>query len=251
MNPLFSIITVCRNAADNLAATVSSVDAQTCRLYEHIVVDGASTDGTLDLLDTRASEQRRVLSEPDKGIYDAMNKGLAMATGDYVVFLNAGDRFHDNDTLGLYADAIMDNDYPGIVYGQTDIVAGDGSRIGPRHLQAPETLTLESFAEGMVVCHQAFVVLRNIATGYDTRWRFSADYEWCIRCLQHSRRNVLVPAVTVDYLSEGVTTANRRRSLMERFRIMCHYYGISATVCRHIGFAVRLLRHRDGSPRNN
>ena len=165
--------------------------------------------------------------------------------------LNAGDRFHDNDTLGLYADAIMDNDYPGIVYGQTDIVAADGSRIGPRHLQAPETLTLESFAEGMVVCHQAFVVLRNIATGYDTRWRFSADYEWCIRCLQHSRRNVLVPAVTVDYLSEGVTTANRRRSLMERFRIMCHYYGISATVCRHIGFAVRLLRHRDGSPRNN
>ena len=164
------------------------------------------------------------------------------ASGDYVLFLNAGDAFHSPDTLRLYADAIMDNDYPGIVYGQTDIVAADRSRIGPRHLTAPATLTLASFAEGMLVCHQAFVVLRRIATGYDTRWRFSADYEWCIRCLQHSRRNVLVPEVTADYLAEGTTTANRRRSLMERFRIMCYYYGTAATIRRHIGFAVRALR---------
>lgn len=242
MNPLFSIITVCRNAADTIAATIASVDAQTCRLYEHIVVDGASTDSTLDVLERYPSSLRRVISEPDKGIYDAMNKGLAQASGDYVLFLNAGDAFHSPDTLRLYADAIMDNDYPRIVYGQTDIVAADRSRIGPRHLTAPATLTLASFAEGMLVCHQAFVVLRRIATGYDTRWRFSADYEWCIRCLQHSRRNVLVPEVTADYLAEGTTTANRRRSLMERFRIMCYYYGTAATIRRHIGFAVRALR---------
>ncbi len=123
MNPLFSIITVCRNAADTIAATIASVDAQTCRLYEHIVVDGASTDSTLDVLERYPSSLRRVISEPDKGIYDAMNKGLAQASGDYVLFLNAGDAFHSPDTLRLYADAIMDNDYPGIVYGQTDIVA--------------------------------------------------------------------------------------------------------------------------------
>lgn len=251
MNPLFSIITVCRNAADTIAPTVVSVDAQTCRLYEHIVVDGASTDGTLEWLDRHTSALRRVLSEPDKGIYDAMNKGLAMAQGDYVLFLNAGDALHAPDTLQLYADAIMDNDYPGIVYGQTDIVDAGRRRIAPRHLQAPESLTLASFAEGMVVCHQAFVALRRITDSYDTRWRFSADFEWCIRCLQHSRRNVLVPRVTADYLAEGATTANRRRSLMERFRIMCYYYGTLPTVGRHIGFVWRALTHRGGSPRNS
>lgn len=251
MNPLFSIITVCRNAADTIAPTVESVDAQTCRLYEHIVVDGASTDGTLGWLDSRPSELRRVHSEPDKGIYDAMNKGLAMAKGDYVLFLNAGDALHAPDTLQLYADAIMDNDYPGIVYGQTDIVDAGRRRIGPRHLQAPETLTLASFAEGMVVCHQAFVALRRITSGYNTRWRFSADYEWCLCCLQHSRRNVSVPFVTADYLAEGATTANRRRSLVERFRIMCYYYGTLPTVWRHIGFVWRALTHRKGSPRNS
>lgn len=250
MNPLFSIITVCRNAADNLRATCRSVEGQTCRLYEHIIIDGASTDGTVDWLKANPSPLRHVVSEEDKGIYDAMNKGLALAGGDYVVFLNAGDRFHSPDTLQLYADAIMDNDYPGIVYGQTDIVDASGRRLGPRHLQAPARLTLRSFAEGMVVCHQAFVALRRITSGYDTRWRFSADYEWCIRCLQHSRANICLPAVTVDYLQEGTTTRHRRKSLVERFRIMCYYYGRRYAVCMHIRFVFRKLTHHKGTPRN-
>ncbi len=250
MNPLFSIITVCRNAADNVKTTVASVDAQTCRLYEHIIVDGASTDGTVEWLTDHPSPLRHIISEPDKGIYDAMNKGLALAAGDYVVFLNAGDAFHSPDTLQLYADAIMDNDYPGIVYGQTEVVDADGRRLGPRHLKAPEQLTLRSFADGMVVCHQAFVVLRRITSGYDTRWHYSADYEWCIRCLQHSRRNICLPAVTVDYLHEGATTRHRRKSLVERFRIMCYYYGRGFTIRRHIGFIFRFLTHGKGKPRN-
>ena len=242
MNPLFSIITVCRNAEACIAPTLSSVDGQTCRLYEHIVVDGASTDSTLAILEATPSELRTVVSEPDSGIYDAMNKGLARAKGDYVLFMNAGDRLHAPDTLQRYADAIMDHDYPGVVYGQTDIVDADGTRLGPRHLTAPAQLTLQSFADGMLVCHQAFVVLRRLAMPFDTQWRYSADYEWCVRCLQHSRRNVLVPDVTADYLAEGTTTAHRRRSLRERFRIMCYYYGTVPTVLRHVLFVFRALR---------
>ncbi len=242
MKPLFSIITVCRNAAHTILPTIESVDAQTCKLYEHLVVDGASTDGTLDILAAHRTPLRRVMSEKDKGIYDAMNKGLAHTTGEYIIFLNAGDSFHSPDTLQLYADAIMDNDYPGVVYGHTDIVDADRRRLGPRHLDAPEVLTLDSFADGMVVCHQAFVAYRNVATAFDTRWKFSADYEWCIRCLQHSRRNVHIPAVTVDYLAEGTTTAHRRRSLWERFRIMSYYYGTGTAIRRHIGFIRRAIK---------
>ena len=96
----------------------------------------------------------------------------------------------------------------------------------------------------MVVCHQAFFVLRRIAGYYDMKYRFSADYEWCIRVLQHSRHNCYIDAVLADYLMEGMTTRNRRKSLMERFRIMCYYYGTFSTVMRHIAFIPRFLRRR-------
>lgn len=243
--PLFSIITVTYNAAGTIVPTLESVAAQSCRLFEYIVVDGASTDGTLDLLNAVSIPGMKVYSSPDKGIYDAMNKGLGYANGEYVIFLNAGDTFHSSGTLQLIADAVMDNDFPGIVYGQTDIVSGpERTRMGERHLRAPEELTLQSFSDGMVVCHQAFVVLRRITSLYNLKYRLSADYDWCIRCLQHSRHNVYIPEVIIDYLNEGMTTANRRKSLRERFSIMCYYYGTVPTVMRHMRFLTRFLRRR-------
>lgn len=242
--PLFSVITVCYNAASTIEPTMRSVAGQTCGLYEHLVIDGVSSDGTLDVVRRTATEKTVVESSPDMGIYDAMNKGLDQAKGDYVIFLNAGDRFHSPDTLQLFADAIMANDYPGIVYGQTNLVDGDGNYLGPRHLTAPEILTLDSFRNGMLVCHQAFCVNRRITSPYDLRFRFSADYDWCIRCLQHSRRNVYVNDVVIDYLSEGMTTANRKASLRERFRIMSYYYGRIPTIVRHLKFAFRFAGWR-------
>lgn len=244
MKPLFSIITVSYNAASTLPATLASVREQTCRLYEYILIDGASADDTVKLASESGIEPMTIISEKDKGIYDAMNKGLGIATGDYVIFLNAGDSFHNAHTLQLIADAIMDNDYPGIVYGQTQIVDSSRKRIGDRHLTAPADLTLDSFKNGMVVCHQAFIVLRKLVDNYDTRYRFSADYEWCIRCLQRSQRNCYIDRILIDYLSEGVTTANHRASLLERFRIMSHYFGFFPTLFRHVGFFIRNLRRK-------
>lgn len=239
MNPLFSIITVTYNAASTLPATLRSVGEQTCKLFEYLVIDGASRDNTVELARNSGIEQISIISEPDNGLYDAMNKGLGIAKGDYVIFLNAGDTFHNAKTLQLIADAIMDNDYPGIVYGQTQIVDSARKRIGDRHLTAPSILTLDSFKDGMVVCHQAFVVLRKLVDNFDTRYRFSADYEWCIRCLQCSHRNCYIDRIIIDYLSEGVTTANHRASLWERFKIMSHYFGFFPTLFRHIGFFIR------------
>lgn len=250
MSPLFSIITVCYNAADDLQRTIASVDSQTCRLFEHIIIDGASTDHTADILGKSVSPLRKIVSEPDKGIYDAMNKGLGRASGDYLIFLNAGDRFHDVDTLKTYADFIEANDRPGIVYGQTSLVDAAGKYVGERHLTAPESLTYKSFSQGMLVCHQSMAVLRRIAPLYNTRYRFSADYDWCVQCLQHSRRNVYTGKVMCDYLSEGMTTANRRASLMERFRIMSHYYGFLPTLVRHMGFIRRFVRYNHKQQKN-
>lgn len=245
MRPLFSIITVTYNAQDTIQRTLLSVSEQTCQLYQHLIIDGASTDATLQLVrDFPGQDKIVLLSEPDNGTYDAMNKGIAAAKGDYLIFLNAGDKFHSPDTLQRIADAIFRNDYPGIVYGQTDIVDNQGKYLGPRHLRAPEVLTLKSFKDGMVVCHQAFVVLRQIAGFYNLRYKYSSDYEWCILSLQHSKRNVYIPDVLIDYLSEGLTTKNLKRSLQERFSIMCTYFGLFPTLWRHIGFALRYLRRR-------
>ncbi|MDE7443559.1 MAG: glycosyltransferase [Muribaculaceae bacterium] len=243
-HPLFSIITVTYNAESTLPVTLESVKRQTYRDFEYLIIDGASKDATLDQAKNSGIQELLVLSRPDHGIYDAMNRGLDMASGDYVIFLNSGDRFHADDVLEKYAEAIKANNKPGIVYGQTELMDNVGRSLGPRHLTAPEVLTLESFAEGMLVCHQAMAVLKRITSPYNLKYRFSADYEWVVRCLQHSRCNVYIPCTVVDYLYEGATTANRRRSLYERFRIMAFYYGLLPTIVRHLAFIPRFVGHK-------
>lgn len=236
---LFSVITVCYNADNAIAPTLLSVAEQDFADFEHIIMDGASTDSTVDLCRQHSLPQTRLFSEPDRGIYDAMNKAMACAKGDYLIFLNAGDAFPSPHTLAEYARAITAHNRPGIVYGQTTLVDKDRNQIGPRHLTAPEHLTWRSFANGMLVCHQAMAVKRSIADRYDTQYRLSADFDWVIRCLKRSPHNHYTGSVTALYLNEGATTANHRRSLMERFRIMCHYYGTLPTIIRHIKFLFR------------
>ncbi len=246
MNPLFTIITATYNAEETLRPTLEGISSQTCRLFEWIVVDGDSSDRTIDIARSATLPSVRIISEKDRGLYDAMNKGIKAAKGDYLIFLNAGDSFHSPDTLQIIADAILKegNDYPGIVYGQTQLVDADRHRLGDRHLTAPEELTFKSFSQGMLVCHQAFVVLRKLAVPFDLSYRFSADYDWCIKILRRSRRNVYIPSTTIDYLYEGLSTKNRRKSLGERFRIMCKYYGTVPTIIRHLSFIPRFLRHK-------
>ncbi len=244
MAPLFSIITVTYNAASTLPATFASVKEQSCKQYEYIVMDGLSKDNTVEMAKAADIPNARIFSSSDKGLYDAMNKAIDEATGDYLIFLNAGDAFHAPDTLQTIADAIVANGRPDIVYGQTQLVNANRQRIGDRHLIAPEELTFKSFAQGMLVCHQAFIASRKIAQHYDLQYRFSADYEWCLRCLKQSSKNVYIPHTIIDYLSEGLTTANRKASLKERFNIMCHYYGTIPTIVRHLKFIPRFLKQR-------
>lgn len=247
MRPLFSIITVTYNAQDLILRTIQSVSSQTCKLYEHIIVDGLSSDDTLSVVVNANLPLLRIISKKDSGIYDAMNTGISESQGDYLIFLNAGDKFHSPHTLQLMADAIMDNHYPGIVYGQTDIVDDKGNKLGERHLRAPEVLTLESLKDGMVVCHQSMAVLRNIVSLYNLNYKYSSDYEWLLLCLQHSRHNVYIPEVICDYLSEGTTTAHHRESLIERFRIMATYFGLASTIKHHFKFLIRYLRRRSSA----
>lgn len=232
MGPLISIITVTYNAASTIRPTLASVEAQTFRDFEYLIVDGASKDETVRLASSFPLAQ--VVSEPDRGLYDAMNKGLKRARGRYVLFLNAGDSFHSPDTLRLYADAIANAPItPGVIYGQTRIVDSGRSYLGERHLRAPENLDARSFLNGMVVCHQAMLVRRDLAPDFDLRYRFSADYDWGCKILKKSPLNVYIPEYVADYLSEGLTTANHRASLLERFRSMSANFGLFPALLSH------------------
>ncbi len=241
--PLISVITITFNASATLPITMESVAEQTFKDFEHIVVDGASTDDTIILARRMGSEGLRILSEPDQGLYYAMNKGLKMARGRYLIFLNSGDRFHAADTLKEYADAIKERN-PDIVYGETEIVDIEGKRIGPRHLSVPEILTVDSFSQGMLICHQAFMVRKDIAPLYDTDYRYSSDYDWCIRCIKASRAGdrVNLHRVTIDYLTDGLTDKNKKASLIERFKIMAAHYGSMKAVASHLSFIPRALK---------
>ena len=241
VHPKFSIITVTYNAGAVLEDTIQSVITQTYRNVEYIIVDGGSKDHTLDIINRYREHIHTLVSEPDKGLYDAMNKGIRLATGDYLCFLNAGDELHEDDTLQLMVHSITGTELPDVLYGETAIVDEEGHFLRMRRLSAPEDLNWKSFKDGMLVCHQAFFPRRELAEPYDLRYRFSADFDWCIRIMKKSHTLHNTHLTLIDYLNEGMTTRNHRASLHERFRIMCRHYGYLSTLVRHAWFALRLL----------
>ncbi|MBP1593854.1 MAG: PGL/p-HBAD biosynthesis glycosyltransferase [Bacteroidetes bacterium] len=241
LNPRFSIITVTYNAEKVIEETIQSVITQTYKNYEYIIIDGASKDNTLSVIDKYKDMISSVVSEPDKGLYDAMNKGITAATGDYLCFLNAGDSFHEDDTLQLMVHSINEDAMPDVLYGETAIVNKEGHFLHMRRLQTPEKLNWKSFKQGMLVCHQAFFAKRSLVEPFDLSYRFSADFDWCIRVMKKASTLHNTHITVIDYLDEGLTTQNHKASLKERFRIMAKHYGWISTVAHHIWFVIRLI----------
>ena len=256
----FSIVTITYNAESVLGKTADSILAQTYPHLEHIIIDGASTDSTLLLAQdymqrsyaASNGHEIRIVSEPDNGLYDAMNKGLRQASGDYVLFLNAGDFFYNSEVLAnivgnMGLDVVPKEKLPAVLYGNTDIVDNDGNFLRHRRLQPPTSLSWRSFRHGMLVCHQAFYARLDIAKNiqYDCRYRYSADVDWCIRVMKEAEmRNlplVNLNMVVVNYTEEGQSTIHHRESLNERYQVMCNHYGRISTVLMHLWFAVRQI----------
>ena len=245
-----SIITITYNAARTLQRTLDSVACQTYADIEHLIIDGASKDDTLTIAkryQQRSHHEVVIQSEPDHGLYDAMNKGLQKATGDYLVFLNAGDTLYAPDTIEVVAKAITHHPSPALIYGDTAITDADGNFLHLRTHRPPETLTWKSFKHGMLVCHQAFYVRTDIAKRfpYDLQYRHSADVDWCIRVMKEAERQGLalvnMHAILANFEEGGDTTQHHRDSLKERFKIMMHHYGLVQTVVMHAWFVVRQL----------
>ena len=253
---IITYVTITYNAASVLQQTLDSVLQQDYPDIVHLIIDGASTDGTLEIVNNyiersnAANNDHRiqVTSEPDKGIYDAMNKGLRSLDGDYVCFLNAGDFLPAPDTVSkIVSKAEANSPLPAVLYGDTDIVDENGHFLHHRRLSPPEKLTWKSFRQGMLVCHQAFYARTDfaIATPYDQQYRYSADVDWCIRVMKAAAKENVpllnLHMVVVNYTEEGQTTLHHRESLMERYRVMNRHYGYLQTFFMHCWFIIRSI----------
>lgn len=238
--PVVSIITVVYNDAAGLKRTMESVQQQTYPNIEHIIIDGASTDGTPDLLKKEGGKAACWTSEPDAGLYDAMNKGLKAAGGDYVWFMNAGDLIYSKDTTTRIFSG--DTGFADIYYGDTMIVNDAYEEIGLRRLRPPEKLNWRSFRKGMLVCHQAIIVKRTIAGPYDLKYRHSADFDWVVRALKKAGTIVNTGIILASFLDGGHSKQNIRPSLKERFQSMSSHYGFLSTLISHIPIAFRFIR---------
>jgi len=236
-HPTLTVITVVYNNARDIERTIQSIVNQTYTNIEYIVIDGKSTDGTLQIIERYKEHIAQLLSEKDKGIYDAMNKGLQLATGDYVIFMNSGDEFFESTTVEKVFDTAPDAD---IYYGETEMVNDARESLGRRRHKIPEKFSWRSFKYGMSVSHQAIYIRRSLTGLYDSRYQLSADIDWILNAAKKAKKIVRVEGYVAKYLVGGMSKARHRQSLKERFDIMKRYYGLIPTVFNHFVIAANL-----------
>jgi glycosyltransferase involved in cell wall biosynthesis len=243
--PLLSVITVVFNNARDIERTVLSVLNQTYSNIEYVLIDGNSTDGTVKIIEKYRSKIAVFISEKDNGIYDAMNKGLAKATGDYVIFMNSGDEFYEKDTVKTVFASSPDAD---IYYGETEMVDQNLQSLGQHRHKAPENFTWQDFKYGMCVGHQAVYIRRNLVKSYDLKYQLSSDIDWILFAAKKARTTVNVHQYVAKYLVGGLSKKKHLQSLKERFVIMRKYYGLLPTIFNHFVIAFNLgwywIKHR-------
>lgn len=213
---LFSVITITYNNLEGLTRTHKSIAAQSCDDFEWLVIDGASTDGTADYLETANAQW---ISEKDNGIYNAMNKGIARARGDYLVFMNAGDEFAADDVLQKVSAHInAQQNLPGFVYG--DAIEDGRIRRARSHMKA---------AWGMFTHHQAMFYRRETlgALRYDESYKISADYKFTLQMLKQSTHILYVPVPVCVFETGGISQQNVRQGRREQRRARREVLGMT------------------------
>ena len=233
-----SIITVVFNGEDTLERTIKSIAAQTYPDIEYLIVDGQSADRTLTIIQNNEAHITRWISEPDKGLYDAMNKGLDMATGDYVWFMNAGDEIYAPNTLEKTMQLSPEAD---IYYGDTIITGPQGNVIGERRLKPPRHATYKSLKHGMLISHQAFIARKQLTPYFNLNYRYSADYDWMIQTMRKASAIRYTESYLARFLDGGRTKQTIIPGLKERFNIMSKHYGLVETTLRHFVIGIKFL----------
>lgn len=239
--PTLSIITVTFQAEKVLEETIHSVmDQSWYNQIEYLVIDGGSQDGTVDIIKQYEQHIHYWVSEADQGIYDAMNKGLQQAKGTYLLFLNAGDLLdHPHSVEHL----LTSHPQADVYAGETMMIKEDGTPIGLRSEvtphRLPTKLSWRSLRMGMVVCHQAFVVKRELAPLYSLQHPFSGDIDWEIKCLKKAQVTHTDPHIFVRYRMGGFSKKYLWKSWKDRFQILSKHYGYLPNIYHHLQISLR------------
>ena len=231
--PTISVITVSYNSRETIADTIESVASQTYPSVEHIVMDGASTDGTLEVLERFRDKLSKIVSEPDEGIYAAMNKGLSLATGDVIGTLNSDDVYVDENVLAMVAEVFRD-DSVDVCYGDIFYVdKGDLNRI-VRHWKS-EPYRSGLFEKGWMPPHPTFFIRRRVLGRvglFEPRYRFAADFDFMLRALHVQQlRSTYLPRDLVKMRVGGLTNnsvMNVLRGNIEAYR-SCRKNGLGVS----------------------
>lgn len=241
--PKLSIITVVRNGEDTIKPTIESVITQTHTDYEYLIIDGKSSDNTMNVIQPYEEHISKIISEQDKGVYDGMNKGLALATGDYVLFLNAGDELASTDTLESLFHAKEGAD---LYYGETLIMTPGGKVIGTRteltSRKLPSQLRKNDFLNGQVVSHQSFVPKRVLCPTFELRYKCSSDIDWMLKIVSKSGVIIKTDTSISRYLQGGISDRKLKTCWIERFQILTKHFNFFLVTFMHIKFAFRYLR---------
>lgn len=226
--PKVSVITVCYNVEKVLESTIKSVISQTYPNLEYVVVDGKSKDGTLEIVRKYDKNITKWISEPDKSLYDAMNKAIDLASGDFLWFVNAGDEIYSPETL----EKIMQN------FGNEDFIYGKVlvfDQFGKEHsfhktLPKESKLSWKSLLHGMVISHQAMLVRKEITEKYDLNYKVAADIDWTIRTLKKCKKVRYVDIPFAKFENAGISAQNRKTAVRERFKISVNHFGLFPTL---------------------
>jgi glycosyltransferase involved in cell wall biosynthesis len=215
-----SVITVCLNCVDTLPATVDSLHKQTWPWREWVVMDGASKDGTQNVVMNSAERPACFVSQPDKGIYDAMNKALALATGDVVYFLNADDALYDENVLADVAREFGADPELDFLFGSI-VIRKPHTRTHKRYGYINRwTLPYED------LCHQAVFVRRSLfdkVGKFDLQWRTSADYDWFLRVYAAGRKVKYIDRRVAYFAAGGFHATNAKALADERQALRLRY----------------------------
>ena len=248
--PRLSIITVCFNAEKFIEQTIQSVLRQSYPHIEYILVDGLSTDKTLEIIERYRPAIFKLISGKDQGLYDAMNKGIDIATGDYILFLNADDQLHDEEVIShLFSGPGQADAY----YGEAVFMDENGRELGLRSRvtphQVPRDLTWKSLRFGMVVSHQAFVIKRDLCLHYNLHYTICSDIDWMIRCLKKCRTVIYQDLIICKFRIGGKSKQHQTMAWKERFFILQNHYGFFPNLYHHLIIGLRFLFFRNKSHR--
>lgn len=237
-----TIITITYNAENVLERTLKSIFAQTNQNFEFIIIDGASKDNTLKI--AQKYNIKNIHSEPDNGIYDAMNKGLKLANGEFIWFMNAGDQIFDNEVVHKLIKTFEANG--DVYYSDTEIVDESDKSLGLRSKitphQLPNPLKWQNFKYGMVVCHQSFIARKSICLPFLLNHHYSADIDWEINCLKASKNTIFLNFILSKYLTGGFSVKNLKASLVDRFQVLQNHFGLFTAVVSHFSISFRSLK---------